>query len=190
MERADLPTLEQLERERRRILYKQRRRRRFRSVLGKTLVLLALALLVAIYLLPVLVVQGASMEPTLREGQVVACVRSSGFQRGDVVVFNYGNKILIKRVIAGDGDTIDMDKEGNVYVNGQMLSESYVKKKAVGNLSMDLPCTVPEDHWFLMGDNREVSVDSRSTLVGFVSSDQITGRVRFRLWPVWYWEKF
>ena len=190
MDRADRPTLEQLERECRRLLQRQRRRRQLRSVLGTVAVLLALAVLAASCLLPVLIVQGESMVPTLREGQAVVCIRGSHYQKGDMVAFNYGNKILIKRLIAGEGDVLDMDEEGNVFVNGEQLSEEYIRGKAVGNLSMDLPCTVPEDHWFLIGDNRELSVDSRSTVVGFVSSEQTTGRVCFRVWPVWYWEKF
>ena len=190
MDRSELPSLEQLERERRRIRKRQRRRSRFRSVLGTTLVLLALAVLVSVYFLPVLVVQGASMEPTLREGQAVACVRGSRFQRGDIVAFHYGSKTLIKRVIAGEGDTLDIDEQGRVCRNGVWLSEDYVKNSAPGKLSMELPCTVPEDCWFLMGDNREVSVDSRSAVLGFVSSEQIIGRVSLRLWPLWYWERF
>ena len=186
MNSSERPTLEQLEREHRRLLRNKRRSRALRRALGITLVVLALGILVSSLLLPVLLVQGSSMEPTLREGQAVICLRGSRFERGDIVAFSYGDRILIKRVIAGEGDTVDMDEAGHVYLNGELLREDYVREQAVGNLSMALPCTVPEDCWFLMGDQRSVSVDSRSSLVGFVSTEQILGRVQLRVWPLWY----
>ena len=189
MNSPDLPTLEQLERERRRLLRNKRRARALRRALGITLVVLALGILVSSLLLPVLLVQGASMEPTLREGQAVICLRGSRFEKGDIVAFSSGDRILIKRIIAGEGDTIDMDKAGNVYLNGEPLPEDYVREKAVGHLSMTLPCTLPEDCWFLMGDHRSVSIDSRSTQLGLVSTEQILGRVQLRVWPLWYMGK-
>lgn len=185
MNSSDFPTLEQLERERRRLSEKRRFRRTLCATLRSLLVLLALAVLVTVSCLPILLVQGSSMEPALREGDAVLCIRGSSFERGDVVAFNYGTKILIKRVIAGPGDRVDMDEKGGVYCNDRLLSESYVSEKAVGKLDMALPCTVPADSWFLMGDERSVSVDSRSTLLGFVSTEQIIGRVYLRIWPLW-----
>ncbi len=182
--RADPPSLEQLERELSHLRRKNRRRQRLRRTLGVLTVLMAVLVLLSALVLPVLLVQGESMEPTLRQDEAVICIRGSRYGRGDIVAFSYGSKILIKRIIAGPGDTLDMDEEGNVLLNGTLLSESYVGQKAVGSLSVELPCTVPEGHWFLMGDNRAVSVDSRSSLLGFVSEEQITGRVFFKLWPL------
>lgn len=190
MNGSDRPTPGQLEQERIRLILKRSRARSIRRAVNLTLVLLVLAAVVMVLLCPPLLVQGASMEPTLQDGQAVVCVRGRSFQPGDLVAFSYGNKALIKRVIAGEGDTVDIDEHGIVSVNGEPLREDYLKEKTAGEVSMELPCVVPMDCWFLMGDNRSVSLDSRSSLVGFVHREQIIGRVRLRVWPLRYFEVF
>ena len=124
------------------------------------------------------------MAPTLNDGQIIISVKSRHFSTGDVVAFYHGNKILVKRCIAGPSDWINIDKGGNIYVNDKKLDEPYVEKKAFGETTIDLPYQVPEDRWFLVGDNRSVSLDSRSTTIGSVPTDQIIGKIIFRIWPV------
>jgi signal peptidase I len=144
----------------------------------------ALAVLVATLWLPVLQIYGTSMAPTLNDGEVVVSLKSGTFNTGDVIAFYYNNKILVKRVIAGPGDWVDIKDDGTVYVNDVELDEPYVVEKALGDCNITLPYQVPESRVFVMGDHRSVSIDSRNTAVGCVSEEQIVGRLVMRLWPL------
>lgn len=124
------------------------------------------------------------MTPTLEDGDIVVSMKGSDFEPGDVIAFYYNNKILVKRVIAGPGDWVDIDKDGNVTVNGQALEEPYLQEKALGDCNIKLPYQVPDSRLFVMGDHRSVSVDSRNTAVGCVAQEQIVGRLVFRIWPL------
>jgi signal peptidase I len=110
-------------------------------------------------------------------------LKSGKFNTGDVIAFYYNNKILVKRVIAGPGDWVDIKDDGTVYVNDVELDEPYVVEKALGDCNITLPYQVPESRVFVMGDHRSVSIDSRNTAVGCVSEEQIVGRLVMRLWP-------
>ena len=123
------------------------------------------------------------MSPTLTEGNIVVSLKGSRFETGDVIAFYYNNKVLVKRVIANTGDWVDIDKEGNVYVNNELINEPYLTDKAFGECNIDLPYQVPESRIFVMGDNRSVSVDSRNTAVGCVAEEQIVGKIVFCVWP-------
>jgi signal peptidase I len=181
---VEQPSLEQLEAELKRSQYKRNYGKTIRSTLFSLVVVAAIAVLVATLWMPVLRISGSSMVPTLCEGQIVVTVKTSSFEPGDIVAFYQGNKLLIKRYIAGPGDWVNIDAEGNVSVNGEELDEPYLVEKAYGETNIELPYQVPESRYFLMGDNRDVSIDSRNTSVGAVAEDQIVGKVVFRIWPL------
>ena len=124
------------------------------------------------------------MVPTLTDGEIVITVKNRHFDCGDIVAFYHENKLLVKRCIAGPGDWVDIDEKGNVSVNEKPLDEPYLQIKAFGETNIDLPYQVPDERWFLMGDNRDVSIDSRNTVVGAVARDQIVGEIVFRIWPL------
>ena len=180
----DRPTKEQLDTERDRLDY----RRRFGNALKGTVFTLitvsAVAVLVAVLLLPVLQIYGSSMAPTLSEGQIVLSVRGGSLSTGDIVAFYFNNKILVKRVIAVSGQWIDIDSGGTVYVDGQHIEEPYVNEPSLGECDIEMPYQVPEGRLFVMGDHRSTSVDSRSTAVGCVAEEQIVGRIVFCVWPL------
>lgn len=184
-ENAKLPSVDEVDREieRERSLHhgKARRRNVFFALLG----VFAVAVLLSLYVFPVFRIYGESMSPTLNEGDIVVATRPSDYQTGDLVVFSSNNKILTKRVIAGPGDWVDIDQDGNVSVNGQELDEPYLPDgaKSRGQCDISLPYQVPEGHYFVMGDRRSVSVDSRLTQIGSIPQDQILGKLAFRVWP-------
>ena len=180
----EIPTLEQLESERKRLRYRSRYGRALRSTLYALLVVAAAAVLVATIWMPVLQIYGASMTPTLNEGDIVVSLKGAEFRQGDLVAFYIGNKILVKRVIAGPGETVDIDEEGNVSIDGRRLAEPYLTEKAFGDANIDLPYQVPENRYFCMGDHRSTSVDSRHKEIGCVSQEQIVGKIVFRVWPL------
>lgn len=124
------------------------------------------------------------MSPTLQDGEVIFSVKTSDFEPGDVISFYYNNKILVKRVIARPGEWVDIDKDGNVFVNNVPLNEPYLADKAFGDCNIELPYQVPDGKFFVMGDHRFTSVDSRSTAVGCVAQEQIVGKILFRVWPL------
>ena len=180
----EYPTVAQLEHELKRVRYQSRYGRVLRSTVFSLVVVAAVAVLVAVLFLPVLQIYGHSMTPTLEDGDIVVSIKGSDFEPGDVIAFYYNNKILVKRVIAGPGDWVDIDKDGNVTVNGQALEEPYLQEKALGDCNIKLPYQVPDSRLFVMGDHRSVSVDSRNTAVGCVAQEQIVGRLVFRIWPL------
>lgn len=179
-----VPDIESLREELRRVNYKKRYRYVLRSTIYTLVVVAACAVLVATIWLPVLQIYGTSMHPTLDEGEIVVSVKGADFSAGDLVCFYVGNKILVKRFIAGPGQWVNIDAEGNVFVDNRPLNEPYVTKKSLGDCNIELPYQVPENRIFVMGDNRELSVDSRNTVVGCITDEQIVGKIVFRVWPL------
>lgn len=155
-----------------------------RSTVSTLITVAAAAVLVSTLWLPVLRIYGSSMTPALEDGNIVAAVKSGTFKTGDIIAFYYNNKILVKRIIARAGDWVDIREDGTVLVNGEKLYEPYLAEKAFGECDIELPYQVPEGRYFVMGDHRSVSVDSRSTSVGCVAEEQIVGRLVFRVWPL------
>ena len=178
------PSIEMLEAELNRVKYRQRYRVVMKSTIYTLITVAAIAVLVATLWLPVLQIYGSSMTPTLQDGEIVFSVKTAELEKGDIIAFYYNNKILIKRVIAGPGEWVDIDPEtGDVYVNRDLLEEPYLAEKAFGDAEIELPYQVPDGRIFVMGDHRSTSVDSRHTSVGSVAEEQIVGKIVFRVWP-------
>lgn len=183
-EKKQIPEIQLLKAELKRERYKYRYASVLRSTVFTLVVVAAFAILVATLWLPVLQIYGSSMSPTLQEGQIVVSVKSSQFERGDLTAFYLGNKLLVKRVIAVPGDAVTVRTDGTVVVNGKVLEEPYVSEKSLGECDLEFPYQVPESRYFLMGDHRATSVDSRSSNVGCVAEEQIVGKIVFRVWPI------
>ena len=180
----DFPSLEQLKAELDREKYKRRYKWTLKSTIYTLIVVAAAAVLVATVWMPVLQIYGSSMTPTLNEGDIVVCVKGSDFEPGDLVAFYIGNKILVKRCIAGPGQWVNIAADGNVDVDNKLLDEPYLKEKSLGDCDIELPYQVPDNRYFCLGDHRSTSVDSRSTTVGCISDEQIVGKIVLRVWPL------
>jgi len=182
--KKDLPSLELLQKELKRERYRRRFRRLLRSTVNALIVVAAIAALVATMILPVLQIAGTSMEPSLKDGNIVLLIKTDKLETGDLCAFYFSNKILIKRIIAVPGDYLWLDEEGTVFLNGQELEEPYVSEKALGECDISFPYQVPENSYFMMGDHRETSIDSRSSVIGCISEDQIIGKILCKFWPL------
>ena len=182
--KSNAPAIDQLEGELRRERYKRRYSAVLKSAVYTLITVAAIAVLVATLWMPVLQIYGNSMTPTLTEGDIVLTVKNSDFNQGDIIAFYYGNKLLVKRCIAGPGSWVNIDDDGNVYVDGQLLDEPYVDEKALGDTNIELPYQVPDERWFVLGDHRATSVDSRNSTVGCVSDEQLVGQIVYRVWPI------
>ena len=178
------PELNELEEELARLKYRSRYTSVLKSTIYTLVVVAAFAVLVATLWMPVLQIYGTSMTPTLKEGQIVISLKETKFRKGELVAFYIGNKLLVKRVIAGPGDLVTITNDGTTFVNGNELIEPYVSEKALGTCDLKFPYQVPESRYFLMGDHRATSVDSRSTAVGCIAEEQIVGKIIFCVWPL------
>ena len=175
---------EELEEELRRVKYRDGFVFALRNTVYGLITVAAIAVIVAVFVTPVLQIYGDSMTPTLDEGNIVVALKGDDFKTGDVIAFYYNNKILVKRVIAQPGEWVNIDPDGTVYVNNVELDEPYISGKSMGECDLILPSQVPESRIFVMGDHRDVSVDSRSRSVGCVADEQIVGKIVWQIWPL------
>ena len=180
---VSLPTKKQVETERKRYRRQKAYNKALRGTVYVLTIVAAVAVLIATLVLPVLQIEGTSMEPALSNGDVVLLMKTTRFERGDLCGFTWNNKLLIKRVIGLPGDWIEIDTDGTIYLNGDKLEESYVEHKALGECDLEFPFQVPQEQYFVIGDMRESSIDSRNTVIGCIPKDQIVGKVFFRVWP-------
>ena len=181
---VDAPSYSELNKEQQRLRTRNTYQRAFFKTVGVLCVVAAISILLTTLWMPVLQIYGSSMSPTLEPGDLVLSVKNEKLETGDVVAFYQGNKLLIKRVIATSGQWVDIDNDGVVTVDGQALDESYIKDLSLGNCDIELPHQVKEAHYFIMGDNRDTSLDSRANTIGDIAEEQIEGKVVFRIWPL------
>ena len=179
-----IPTKEEVAGERERLKHQKEYNRVLRSAIYALLVVAAIAVLIATQFLPVLQVSGSSMEPTLADEDIIILAKTNSFQTGELCGFYWQNKLLLKRIIGTPGDIIDIKEDGTVFVNGEEIEEPYVSEKALGECDLTFPYQVPENRYFVMGDHRTVSIDSRSSVIGCVEKEQIIGKVIMRIWPL------
>ena len=179
-----IPSMDEVEREIKRTKYKSEYSRTIRSTIFILVTVAAIAVLIATLLMPVFRIYGTSMNPTLNEGEIVVSLKNIKIETGDVIAFYYNNKILTKRVIAGPGSWVDIDDDGTVYVDNKKLDEPYLIGKALGDCNIELPYQVPDERYFVMGDHRSTSVDSRNSSVGCIAEEFIVGKILFTVWPI------
>lgn len=179
-----VPSIEAVENERKRLRRGKYYRRALRGTLSVLVVVAAIAVLVTTLFLPILQISGDSMSPTLEHDEIVVLFKTNSLKRGDLVAFYYQGKILLKRVIALPEETVVIDGKGNVYVNEQMLEEPYVLEKALGDCDLQFPYIVPAASYFVLGDQRTNSVDSRNSVIGTIKIEDIIGKIFVRVWPM------
>lgn len=159
-------------------------------VFRRTLTIVLLVIFVAslllnlfTFILPVVKYYGNSMAPTLNDGQILLVNKTAKIKSGDIVAFYYNNKVIVRRVVAVGGEQVSIDVFGKVSVNGTELSEPYVTDKTLGQCNLDFPYNVPAGAYFVLGDERAVSMDSRLEEIGVVTKDRLLGKVIFSLNP-------
>lgn len=151
-------------------------------VLQLAVVLLAIVLLLANLFTHVFMVvryYGNGMEPSLSDRQVLLLTRTTKAQAGDIIAFYYNNKVLVRRVVCPGGQSISITQDGAVSIDGTALDETYVTSPSIGQHNIQFPFHVPYGHYFVMGDNRAVAMDSRLSEIGTVPTDRVLGKVLF-----------
>lgn len=179
-----IPTREELEKELSREKYILKYKKTLKSTIYALIIVVAISSFLSTLLFPVLEIYGTSMSPAMSQGDIVLGVKKSKFEHGDIIAFYYNNKILIKRIIGVSSDWINIDEEGNVYVNDILIEEPYTKEKSYGESDVEYPYQVPEDSYFVLGDERLLSIDSRNTIIGTIPKENIIGKIIFKLWPI------
>lgn len=126
------------------------------------------------------------MVPTLKPGDIVFALEGGPISVGDLIAFDRAGEILIRRVVAGPGDVVEIDPEGIVSVNGSVLDEGYLPEdsRSYAPCTVVFPLRVPDGEYFVLADQRISSVDSRNGEFGCIGSAQVIGRLALRIWPL------
>lgn len=177
-------TSKEVEEELNRVVYRLKYKKILKSTIYSLIIIVAFAVLIATFIMPVLEINNSSMKPNLFDSDIVLSVKKKKFKNGDVIAFYHGNKILVKRVIANAGSWVSIDNEGNVYVDNILLEEPYLVEKSFGESNIDFPYQVPDGSYFVLSDERANSLDSRNLDIGCVSNDNVIGKIVFRIWPL------
>ena len=179
---GELPSLEEVKQQRSALHYRQQFRKMMKSTFAVLIVVAAAAVLLSTLFFPMIQVSGSSMEPALSNGDILLLLKTDRYTAGELCCISWQNKLLLKRVIGMPGDIISIDANGTVFVNGQQLDEPYVQNKCLGECDIEFPFVVPEGKLFVMGDQRDTSIDSRSSVIGCIETDQMIGKVFFKIW--------
>ncbi len=183
-EEIEIPSLEEVDTERKRIMRGVYYRQALSGTVSVLVVVAAVAVLVATLLLPIFQISGDSMAPALENNDIIVMRKSGSIDRGDIIGFYFQGKTLVKRVVALPGETVLIDGEGNVYVDGELLIEPYVSEKQLGECDLTFPYTVPVGSYFVLGDDRSSTNDSRTSVIGAISEEDVIGVTFFRAWPL------
>ena len=179
-----LLNIEELEKEIKRETYKSKYYKILRSTIYALIIVAAVVALIATLFMPVIQISGSSMTPNLEEGQIVVTLKNVEIKNKNIIAYYHGNKILVKRVIAGPGSYVTIDEDGNIYVDNLQLYEPYIKNKQLGDTDIEFPYQVPDGHYFVLSDDRENLIDSRNSEIGCVAKEDIIGKLMFRVWPI------
>lgn len=177
-------TIDEIKQELKKEKFKTRYVKVLMSTIYTLIIVASVAALIATLIMPVLQISGTSMEPTLNEGEIVLALKTKNIDTGDVIAFYHGNKILVKRVIAKSGQWVKITDQGDVYVDGKLVNEPYVKEKSLGQADVKFPIQVSEGSYFILGDDRETSLDSRTEVIGCINEEDIIGKVLVKAWPI------
>ncbi len=187
-----LPELNEIESEMSQVRSKGRFRQSIKGTITALVVVAAIAVIIAFILLPVVkITNGHNMEPGLQPGDIILLFKTNDVKTGDVCAFYYNNKLLLRRIIAQERDTVEIDEQGYVKVNGEILDEKdYISEHNLGQCDIDFPFEVPSGKFFVLGDNRGYALDSRATNFGCIAQDEIYGKPLARIFPfnsmTWY----
>ena len=180
----DTLSIKQIESQLKSEKYKEKYLKLLKSTVYGLIIVAAVASILATLIMPVLEVNTSSMKPTFNENDIVLALKTKNIKAGDVIAFYHGNKILVKRVIASSGNYVDIDEEGNVYINGYIINEPYVKEKILGETDVEFPYQVPEGAYFVLSDDRSSSIDSRNSEIGCALEENIIGKILIKVWPL------
>ena len=180
----ELPTTKDLENQLNQEKYNFKYKRILKSTIYALIIVASISTLAATLIFPVLKIYGSSMSPTLIGGDIVISIKKTKFKKGDIIAFYYNNHILVKRVIATSSDWVNIDLEGNIYINNKLIEENYIEEKSFGKSNIEFPYQVPEGTYFILGDKRNISIDSRNSLIGTIPQEEIIGKIIFRVWPL------